>query len=458
MNRKNIFLTLALLFAVLLNASAQRVKFIEPKEDSSIEVQENHAKVIIKSNSADLNMTHSATQDKTIKTPNSDGTYSYMIDIAFDEYDDKFIKTVLELQLPGGKESHPLTMYRSKAYVGEFNEYFHDLSFAQNENEVLAKAKASRVAFFSELNNLNIKCNGIVCFANGKPTEQKGTNISLNIEVNNAGVKYNVEFSLDTEKGFKKMITHPVFEVSQGDSPGLSIDINEDLATKTVYNYQINSNVKVVEKEYTYNEIYVEAIEASKEGDFFKAMHAYERLLSHEDCPADKKVDLQQTYNKMKKGNKYMYIAESLLNKSRAKEKEFGFENDSVFIYGLTATKVYKKAANCSSNPNIFDSKIENILKKLQDHPLSKKIVQKTVHYQVITGVHPNGGGIPIYRSYTSDKIKVKSDELPLATTKSDGSFKLVFKSEKERPYALYFYGDKHSYVITEDTKEIQFD
>ena len=85
----------------------------------------------------------------------------------------------------------------------------------------------------------------------------------------------------------------------------------------------------------------------------------------------------------------------------------------------------------------------------------SEELSRLEQKYQEITGTHPNGGGIPIYASYTSEKPKTDSDDKPLGTTRGDGTFRLVFKTTPP-PY-LYFYGDKKSYAIDSTTTEINF-
>ena len=62
-----------------MKASAQRVSFVEPKEDPTITAGSNQVKIVINSNSDKLVMTHNMGEEKGVRTTNDDGTYRYTI-------------------------------------------------------------------------------------------------------------------------------------------------------------------------------------------------------------------------------------------------------------------------------------------------------------------------------------------------------------------------------------------
>ena len=57
--------------------------------------------------------------------------------------------------------------------------------------------------------------------------------------------------------------------------------------------YTIVSNVKIVEKEASFDELLAKAQAKEKEADFFAAANAYQDARSHENCPVDKRGELE---------------------------------------------------------------------------------------------------------------------------------------------------------------------
>ena len=121
-----ILLSLSFVLVIVMEVSAQRVSFVEPKEDSSITVSPERVKIIINSNSDKMVAKFTLSDEKWIRTTNEDGTYRYTIDYSFPEdYEDDFIRTTLTLTLPAGQqEMEKFILYKGKAYVGTFNENF----------------------------------------------------------------------------------------------------------------------------------------------------------------------------------------------------------------------------------------------------------------------------------------------------------------------------------------------
>lgn len=90
----HILLLLSCALVIGMKANAQRVFFVEPKEDPSITAGPNQVKIIIHSNSDKLAMTHNMGEEKGVRTTNDDGTYRYTINYSFPEdYEDNFIKS-----------------------------------------------------------------------------------------------------------------------------------------------------------------------------------------------------------------------------------------------------------------------------------------------------------------------------------------------------------------------------
>ena len=75
----HILLLLSCALAIGMNVNAQRVSFVEPKEDPSITAGSNQVKIVINSNSDKLVMTHNMGEEKGVRTTNDDGTYRYTI-------------------------------------------------------------------------------------------------------------------------------------------------------------------------------------------------------------------------------------------------------------------------------------------------------------------------------------------------------------------------------------------
>lgn len=157
----------------------------------------------------------------------------------------------------------------------------------------------------------------------------------------------------------------------------------------------------------------------------------------------------------MNSARRFLHYAEKFERQGVRVERKEGFTADSVFIYYRGAIRSYKKVLEYAPGATVYAQREDALETKLKDHPMNNKVTTVTVKYQEITGKHPNGGGIPIYASYTSEKPKASSDDKPLGTTRGDGTFRLVFKTTPP-PY-LYFFGDKKSYAIDSTTTEINF-
>lgn len=448
---------LLLCFSLAVEVSAQqRVTFVEPKEDSSITGNPDRIMIIIDSNSDKLEMSHTSGAGKGVKTVNEDGTYRYTINDVFPEdyYDDGFIKTTLELTLSGIQKNIELVVWRGKVYVGKCDENL--ISIERNADRVLPKPKAARVTFLSEIKRMDIECNGQVCFANGEAVPMTDINMTTSVKRDNGTLnEYIIDFVLDEEQKTPTFIKHPDFKITVGNSIVMDVDFEGELASRKSYSYTVVSNVKVVEKELSFEELLAKAQSSEKEADFFAAASAYQDARSHQNCPADRKAELEAHLGRVNSARRFLHYAEKFESQGAEVERKEGFTGDSVFIYYRGAIRSYKKVLEYAPGATVYAQREEALETKLKDHPMNNKVTTVAVKYQEITGTHPNGGGIPIYASYTPDKPKASSDDKPLGTTRGDGTFRLVFKTTPP-PY-LYFFGDKKSYAIDSTTTEINF-
>lgn len=451
-----IALLLGVVLAMGVEANAQMVNFVEPKEDSSVTVSPDKVKIIVNSNSDKMEMSHNMGDGKGVRTTNDDGTYRYTIDYSFPEdHDDDFIKSTFLVRLPVGQKDFMLILRKGKAYVGTFNENFI-IKAEKNNDGIFPQSKSAKVTFLSAMKKLNIECNGKVCFIEGNAVPVNGANITTSVKPENDAVNaYTIEFMLDEDKKTATFIKHPVFTIKAGYSNNLEVDLGGDLEYKKSYSYTVVSNVKIVEKEATFEELVAKAQAKEKEYDFFAAATAYEDARSHKACPVDRRSELESQLGRVNSARRFLFYAEKFESQGAMVEQKQGFTADSVFIYYRGAIRSYKKVLEYAPDATKFKNRIEELDAKLKDHPLNTKVTTVAVKYQEVTGKHPNGGGIPIYASNTENKPKDTKDQKPLSTTRSDGSFRIVFKTAP--PSYIYFFGDKKSYKIDSTTTEIIF-
>lgn len=450
-----IALLLGVVLAMGVEANAQRVSFVEPKEDPSVTVRPDKVKIIVNSNSDKLVLTHNMGEETGIRTTNQNGTYCYTIDYSFPEdYEDDFVKSTFLARLPVGQKEFMLVLRKGKAYVGTFNENF--ITIERNNDGLFPQSKSAKVTFLSEMKKLDIECNGKVCFTEGQAVPVDGTNISTSVTQESGALSaYSLVFMLDEANKTAAFIKHPVFKIKVGSATAIEVDLGGDLEFKKSYSYTVVSNVKFVEKEATFEEVLAKAQSKEKEYDFFAAAAAYEDARSHKACPVDKRGELEAHLGRVNSARRFLYYAEKFERQGARVERKQGFTADSVFIYYRGAIRSYKKVLEYAPDATKFSHRIEELDAKLKDHPLNTKVTTVAVKYQEVTGKHPNGGGIPIYASYTEDKPKDTKDQKPLSTTRSDGSFRIVFKTAP--PSYIYFFGDKKSYKIDSTTTEIIF-
>jgi len=443
--------------AIGMKANAQRVSFAEPKEDSSMAAGPNQAVVVIRSNSDKLVMTHNMGEEKGVRAENADGTYSYTINYRFPEEDDEeFIKSTFLVRLPVGQQEFMLVLRKGKGYSGTFNENL--ITIERNNDGLFPQSKAAKVTFLYAMKDLSMECSGRLCFASGQAVQPADANFSPSVKQEGGELyAYSIEFMLDEAKKTPLFVRRPVFKIKIEGSNAIEVDLGGDLEFKKSYSYIIVNTVKIVEKESSFDELLAKAQAKEKEADFFAAANAYQDARSHKDCPADKREELEIQMGRMNSARRFLFYAEKFERQGARVERKEGFAADSVFIYYRGAIRSYKKVLEYVPGAAEFERRAEELDEKLKPHPMNSKVTTVAVKYQEITGRHPNGGGIPIYASYTSGKLKPKSDDKPLGTTRSDGSFRVVFKDRARRPPYLFFYGDAKSYRIDDSTTEIIF-
>lgn len=178
-----------------VKANAQRVSFVEPKEDTSLTVSPNRVKIVVHSNSDKMEMSHNMGEERGVRTSNDDGTYSYTIDYNFPEdYDEDFMKSTFLVRLPGGQKEFMLILRKGKGFSGTFNENF-TITAEKNNDGLFPASKAAKVTFLSDMKKLNIECNGKPCFVEGKAVPADGCNMTAAVS-NESGVMnaYSIEF------------------------------------------------------------------------------------------------------------------------------------------------------------------------------------------------------------------------------------------------------------------------
>lgn len=77
--------------------------------------------------------------------------------------------------------------------------------------------------------------------------------------------------------------------------------------------------MKIVEKEASFDELLAKAQAKEKEADFFAAANAYQDARSHENCPVDKRGELEAQLGKMNSARKFLFMRRN----SRDREQEW---------------------------------------------------------------------------------------------------------------------------------------
>ena len=184
------------------------------------------------------------------------------------------------------------------------------------------------------MKKLDIECNGKLCFSDGQAVPVADVNFSSSVKQEGGELNaYIIEFMLDEEKKTPTFIKRPVLKIKVGASNAIDVDLGGDLEFKKSYSYTIVSNVKIVEKEASFDELLAKAQAKEKEADFFAAANAYQDARSHENCPVDKRGELEAQLGKMNSARKFLFYAEKFERQGARVERKEGFTADSVFIY-----------------------------------------------------------------------------------------------------------------------------
>ena len=385
---KRILLFIVCCLAFASQADAQETKLVAPTEDKSQSTGTNEAKIIIRSNSETLSMTHNMGTETGVKKALGDGTFEYTINYSFPEdYEDDFMKTQLVLRLAGGQETVPLTMYKGKVYVGSFNEAV-ELQVKKDNDAVYPYEKAAKISFMSVLDNLSITCNGKLCFKDGHPQEVAGVNYKTSVNRQEGQKDYVMTFSLDgTEVGVLS------FDIA---APGFgNVKVQQtELKGRTSYMFMVVSNVKIIEKESTYEELleiaqgYSRDYASKNQSAYFAtAADAYEAVREHRDCPIELKDAYQIEANKFKKMRNYTNAIEQADERWRKVAASEGFESQNVWKYLNFERKRLNMITSEFPEVTYYQTLKNEIEKEYQRHPMS------TVTYPVISGTVTKGEG-----------------------------------------------------------------
>lgn len=159
-----------------------------------------------------------------------------------------------------------------------------------------------------------------MCFSDGQAVPVADVNFSSSVKQEGGELNaYIIEFMLDEEKKTPTFIKRPVFKIKVGASNAIDVDLGGDLEFKKSYSYTIVSNVKIVEKEASFDELLAKAQTKEEEADFFAAANAYQDARSHENCPVDKRGELEAQLGKMNSARKFLFMRRN----SRDREQEW---------------------------------------------------------------------------------------------------------------------------------------
>lgn len=183
-----------------------------------------------------------------------------------------------------------------------------------------------------------------------------------------------------------------------------------------------------------------------------KAAGLYDAAMKHTDCPSAMLQSLQKEYDTMRFMRKYTFLYEKANRIALEKEKELGYNSDSVYHYLQLAYKATLKLTQQFPQATSFKTISERALEKLKKHP--KGTVQQTM---VATKKRPSAYGsvslkkssqalntIAIYACKT-EKPTSKDERKLLGFVKKDGSYEVILPPDYEY---IIFDGEKKSHHI----------
>lgn len=451
---KRFLLYVTCLLACACQINAQETKLVTPTEDKSQSTGSNEAKIIIHSNSETLSMTHSMGTETGVKKALADGTFEYTIDYSFPEdYEDDFMKTQLVLRMAGGQETVPLTMYKEKVYVGSFNEAV-ELQVKKDNDAVYPYENAAKISFMSVLDDLTIVCNGKQCFKDGQPVEVPGVNYKTSVNRLEGQKDYVMTFSLDgTESGALS------FEIM---APGFgNVQVQQsEVKGRTSYMFMVVSNVKIIEKESSYEELldiakgYSRDYASKNQSAYFATVaDAYEAVREHKDCPIELKDTYQIEANKFKKIRNYTNAIEQADDRWRKVAKSEGFDSQNVWKYLNFERKRLGMITSEFPEVTYYQTLKNEIEAEYQKHPMS------TVTYPVISGTVTKGegwfmpvDGTRIYAlNYEAKELGDIKNMEPVGIVQN-GRYSITLR---KRCSYLFFAGEKKSHYIDYETQTL---
>ncbi len=448
--KKIISISLTMLLAANI-AFAQDAKttLVAPVESKTQTAWVDEAVIVITSNCDNLIMSHSAGVETGVKSVEKDGRYKYVITYTFPEdYEDDFIKTRLQLRLPMGQETVPLTMYKGKVYEGEYNERIN-VDVSREKDALYPYAKAAKVTFMSAFTNLTIACNGVVCFKDGEPVALSNYNFTASVETVGGEQKdYGIVFDLAPEnKSAKKITDNLTFSISSPDFS--SVEIKQDeLVGRTSYLFM------VVKAALTYEEVLAIAqekatgYETERESAYFASVaDAYETASKHLHCPIDMKDAHQIQANNFKKIRNHTNAIVQADERWRKIADEEGFESPNVWKYLNFERKRLHTLMEEFPEMEYYKTLMQEIDAEYEKHPSSN------VEFPIISGTVSAGQGwifpinVDIYASdiYISKLKDVKKYNLKKVGTVQNGKYSITLRDKSQY---LYFQGEGRSHPI----------
>ena len=446
---KKIILLSVLMFIVAGGVKAQdnNTVLVAPVESKNQTGPAEGAIIIITSNCDNLIMSHSVGVETGEKSVESNGRYKYTIKYTFPEdYDDDFIKTQLQLRLPMGQETVPLTMYKGKVYEGEYNERI-SVAVNREKDAVYPYAKVAKVTFMSAFTNLTISCNGIECFKHGKPVTLEDCNLKVSAEMVGEQKDYAIVFNLSPETKSKNDITaNATFTISSPDFNNVEVK-QDELVGRTSYLYMVvKANSTTYEEVLAIAEEKEVGYEKEPPSAYFAAVaDAYEAASKHLNCPIEKKETHQIQANKFKKIRNYTNAINQADERWRKIASEEGFESPNVWKYLNFERKRLRSLVGEFPEMEYYSELLTEIDAEYLKHPSS------TVDYPVISGTVTAGEGwflpvdVDIYASDVEISEFKKKYNLKKIGTVQGGRYSITLR---EKCKYLYFHGEGRSHPI----------
>ena len=265
---------------------------------------------------------------------------------------------------------------------------------------------------------------------------------------------YLMTFSLDgTESGALS------FEIM---APGFgNVQVQQsEVKGRTSYMFMVVSNVKIIEKESSYEELldiakgYSRDYASKNQSAYFAtAADAYEAVREHKDCPIELKDTYQIEANKFKKIRNYTNAIEQADDRWRKVAKSEGFDSQNVWKYLNFERKRLGMITSEFPEVTYYQTLKNEIEAEYQKHPMS------TVTYPVISGTVTKGegwfmpvDGTRIYAlNYEAKELGDIKNMEPVGIVQN-GRYSITLR---KRCSYLFFAGEKKSHYIDYETQTL---